>query len=140
MREKFYKTISEFAKGKNLKRIVEVFLTLPDILAYKPLGQVSEQAVFDFEECADVLFVARGEKSKEVLLNSKKQVKSAQVLVIEDNRIPVYSRPALMVKSMAQIRAIESVKLIADWMKNGIVPAQKSYIIEGREEDYQILT
>jgi transcriptional regulator with XRE-family HTH domain len=67
--------------------------------------------------------------TKSYLVEHKK-ITPDNILLIHDDRIPVLSKPALLVKSLQKERAEKAAELIAEWMTCGKMSPQKQWSIK----------
>lgn len=133
--------IIDFAKAKSFKDVYFTDLESSGKFTFKRLidGKNFIATPKDNLKRQNSLFVVYGEKQRNRLL-MEENLQEDQMLLIEDFRMPVQSKPALLVKSKTGERAILSAELIADWMKSGAPPTIKQYVIETNSEEYQIKT
>lgn len=79
-----------------------------------------------FRKHSGILFTVPDITAKLYLIEHKK-VTPANILLIHDERIPISSKPALLVKSVNWERAEKASGLIAEWMTSGTMPSQKQW-------------
>ena len=85
-----------------------------------------------------ILFVVPDMSTKLYLIEHK-QINSVNILLFHDDRIPVFSKPVLLQKSLYRERAEKATELIAEWMTSGTIPSQKQWSIKINKQHLTIL-
>ncbi len=87
---------------------------------------------------ADTLYAAMGERTAGYLLDERR-VSSARVVVVEDDRMRVQVRPALLVRSRNGERAAIAAELMAEWLQGGQAPEPGRRIVRIADADIRVL-
>lgn len=134
-----YQKISQYCERVGLEQFLQVALDREGNLGFRDsegrgIEDVNSVDIHD----PTLLLVATGDRSTHVLLHEG-GVDKKNILTLEDSRIPVYSRPAL-IKQSSQSRVMAlAVKLICEWMTEGEMPHPQGHAVEDLEEEHTLI-